>query len=57
MKVKDFIKYLAKLDQEKDIHLIYDGVYILDLEVEIADEYIESDDITCKKGDYIIKAS
>lgn len=57
MKVKEFIEYLQTLDQDKDIHIVYDTYLVFDPEVSIADEDWELDDKTFKyrKGDYLIE--
>lgn len=57
MKVKEFIEHLRTLDQDKDIHIVYDGYYVFDPEVSIADEDWDLDDKTFKyrKGDYLIE--
>ena len=57
MKVKEFIEHLQTLDQDRDIHLVYDYYYVFDPEVSIANEDWELDDKTFKyrKGDYLIQ--
>lgn len=57
MKVKEFIEHLRTLDQDKDIHIVYDGYYVLDPEASIANEDWDLDDKTFKyrKGDYLIE--
>ena len=56
MKVYEFIKLLETLDQEKDIHIVYDTYYVYAPEVEVAEEDFEMRDGTFKyrKGDYLI---
>lgn len=56
MKVYEFIKLLETLDQEKDIHIVYDTYYVYAPEVEVAEEDFEMRDDTFKyrKGDYLI---
>lgn len=58
MKVKDFIEHLQTLDQEKDIHTVYDTYFVYAPEVEVAEEDYEMCDGTFKyrKGDYLIIA-
>ena len=58
MKVYEFIKQLETLDQEKDIHIVYDTYYVYEPEVEVAEEDFEMRDGTFKyrKGDYLIIA-
>lgn len=58
MKVKEFIEHLQTLDQEKDIHIVYDTYYVYAPEVEVAEEDFEMRDGTFeyRKGDYLIKA-
>lgn len=57
MKVKEFIEHLRTLDQDRDIHIVYDTYYVFDPEVSIADEDWELNDKTFKyrKGDYLIQ--
>lgn len=57
MKVKEFIEHLRTLDQDKDIHIVYDCYYVFDPEVSIADENWELGDKTFKyrKGDYLME--
>lgn len=55
MKVRELIEKLQELDQEKDIHLIYDCYTELSIDIE----QVEPDDVVadkCKVGDYVIKA-
>ena len=60
MKVKEFIRRLEQLDQEKEIFVIYDSFSLFDPEVEVADEdncqlhYLEQKGL--KEGDYVIIA-
>lgn len=56
MKVYEFIKLLETLDQEKDIHIVYDTYYVYAPEVDVAEEDYEMRDGTFKyrKGDYFI---
>lgn len=58
MKVCEFIELLETLDQEKDIHIVYDTYYVYAPEVEVAEEDYEMRDGTFKyrKGDYLIIA-
>ena len=58
MKVKEFIEHLRTLDQDKDIHIVYDGYLVFDPEVSIADEDWGLGDKTFNysKGDYLIEA-
>ena len=56
MKVKDFIKELMQLDQDKEIYLVYDGVYVSDPSIEVAEEDVTDQDKCYKKGDYLINA-
>jgi hypothetical protein len=57
MKVKEFIKHLQTLDQEKDIHIVYECSYVFDPEISIANDDWIVDDKTFvyKKGDYLIE--
>ena len=57
MKVKEFIEHLQTLDQDKDIHIVYDSYYVFEPEVLIADEDWDFDDKIVKysKGDYLIE--
>ena len=57
MKVKEFIEHLQTLDQDKDIHIVYDGYYVFDPEVSIADEDWElgNEMFKYRKGDYLIE--
>ena len=57
MKVKEFIEHLRTLDQDKDIHIVYDGYYVFDPEVSIADENWElgNEMFKYRKGDYLIE--
>lgn len=55
MKVRKLIEKLQELDQEKEIHLLYDCCY--DVEIEI--EQVSVDDVSADMypvGDYVIKA-
>lgn len=55
MKVRELIEKLRKLDQEKQIHLLYDCCY--DVEIEV--EQVSADDVSADMypvGDYVIKA-
>lgn len=60
MKVKEFIRQLEQLDQEKEIFVIYDSFSLFDPEVEVADEdscrlhYLEQKGL--REGDYVIIA-
>lgn len=58
MKVKEFIEHLKTLDQDKDIHIVYDCYCVFDPEVEVAEDDWEKRDGTFeyRKGDYLIKA-
>lgn len=59
MKVKELIKNLSKLDQEKDIWIVYDAYYPMEPWV---DSFIREEDIDTYKeydkdvniGDYVI---
>ena len=59
MKVKDFIKYLEALDQEKNIWVVYDGFAVF---APTPDMTAGAEEVSClgKKGveldDYIISA-
>ena len=59
MKVKELVEQLLKLEQDKDIWVMYDYCYALDVNVDVATkdeiEYVEKNKI--KEGDYIIKAN
>jgi hypothetical protein len=57
MKVKEFIEYLQTLDQDKDIHIVYDCYYVFDPEVSIADEDWElgNNMFKYREGDYLIE--
>ena len=57
MKVKEFIEHLRTLDQDKDIHIVYEGSYVFDPGVSIAkDDWIINDKtFLYKKGDYLIE--
>ena len=57
MKVKEFIEHLQTLDQDKDIHIVYDSYYVFEPEVLIADEDWDFDDkiVKYKEGDYLIQ--
>ena len=59
MKVKKLIEELSKLDQEKNIWVLYDSYYIFD---PIPDDVADEEDVEqfkddgVKLGDYIISA-
>ena len=59
MKVKKLIEELRKLDQEKNIWVLYDSYYIFD---PIPDDVADEEDVEqfkddgVKLGDYIISA-
>ena len=57
MRVKEFIEHLQTLDQEKDIHIVYDCCYVFEPEVSMANEDWELGNKTFKyrKGDYLIE--
>ena len=55
MKVKEFIKHLQTLDQDRDIHIVYDCYYVFDPEVSIADEDWDDKTFKYRKGDYLIE--
>ena len=56
MKVKDLIAILQCLDQDRDIHLVYDCVYDIDIDIEQCDgEHCDCDKVMA--GDYFISAS
>ena len=57
MKVKEFIEHLRTLDQDKDIHIVYDGYLVFDPEVSIADEDWQRRDgsFAYKTGDYLME--
>lgn len=57
MKVKEFIKHLQTLDQDRDIHIVYDYYCVFDPEVSIADEDWElgNEMFKYRKGDYLIE--
>lgn len=55
MKVRKLIEKLQELDQEKEIHLLYDCRYHIEIEIE----QVSADDVSadmCPVGDYVIKA-
>lgn len=57
MKVKEFIEHLRTLDQDKDIHIVYDYYYVFDPVVSIADEDwdLGNEMFKYRKGDYLIE--
>lgn len=57
MKVKEFIEHLQTLDQDRDIHIVYDTYYVFEPEVSIADEdwELSNNMFKYRKGDYLIE--
>lgn len=57
MKVKEFIEHLQTLDQDKDIHIVYDSYYVFDPEITIAEEDWQRRDgsFEYKTGDYLME--
>lgn len=53
MKVKELIAYLQKLDQERDIWVLYDTFDAQVPCIEVAEERDETSDGRVKAGDYI----
>lgn len=53
MKVKELIAELQKLDQERDIWVLYDTFFAQVPEFEVAKELDETSDGRVKTGDYI----
>ena len=57
MKVKEFIEHLRTLDQDKDIHIVYDSYCVFDPEITIAEEDWQRRDgsFEYKTGDYLME--
>lgn len=57
MKVKEFIEHLQTLDQDKDIHIVYDSYCVFDPEITIAEEDWQCRDgsFKYKTGDYLME--
>ena len=53
MKVKELIAELQKLDQERDIWVLYDTFFAQVPEFEVAKERDETSDGRVKAGDYV----
>lgn len=55
IKVKDLIKKLQQLDQEKDIYIVYDMMCTIEFEPIVQeDDFFEY--LGIKEGDYVIEA-
>lgn len=54
MKVKELIAQLQELDQEREIHIVYDTFFVYSPEFEEAEEDFEYNRYAYKKGDYVM---